>query len=569
MTLRRRTQDGLVPPAAVRIIDVEAQFGDLRLPSGRGGDSYRSLLAVARVGGDPLGTAVVSVDPSGVVPGGRLAHELRRQLDRELHEAPDERGRPPGNGPAVTVVVTTCRRPEALARCLRSILASEYEEFEVIVVENRPGSSATSWMLAEEFPDHPRVRYVDEPWPGLSRARNAGLALADGELVAFTDDDVLVEPGWLARCVAGFERSEDVACVTGLILPPGLESDDERFLEQIIGVGKGFQRRIYRLGQAQDWYLSLLLAPGMVGSGANTVLRADVARELGGFDVSLGAGTRAGGGEALDLYVRVLRAGRAVAHEPSAIAWHTDPDGASPLRRQVRRHGVGLGALLTKQLITGRERREALRAVPASVRFGRDGKTTDPPRHIHWRERLGMLIGALAYSMSAFGTTLRALLRIRPAHPGEAQRSYVERLVLPGGETLDLAPVPRAGAQPPPGVRSTSPALRAIAAIALAACVQAPLLVASGVQPAVAFPALIALICLAPATALLTPARGGLEVGLMLGIGLAAGAVLIQSALELGGWWPKALLYVLAAACLPLLLACLSRIGKPDASRAL
>ena len=366
------TAPALVPPAAVRIIDVEAQLGDLRLPSGRGGDSYRSLLAVARLGGDPLGTAVVSVDSPGVVPGDRLAHELRRQLDRELQEAPPERGahgRPPRSGPAVTVVVTTCRRPEALARCLRSILDCEYEEFEVIVVENRPGSSATSWMLAEEFPDHPRVRYVDEPGPGVSRARNAGLALADGELVAFTDDDVLVEPGWLGRSVAGFERSDDIACVTGLILPPGLESDDELFLEQFIGAGKGLQRRIYRLGQARNGYLSLLLAPGVVGSGANTVLRADVARELGGFDVTLGAGTRAGGGEVLDLYVRLLRDARAVAYEPSAIVWHTDPDGASPLRRQVRRHGVGLGALLTKRLITGRERRDVLRAVPARVRF--------------------------------------------------------------------------------------------------------------------------------------------------------------------------------------------------------
>ena len=64
------TAPALVPPTAVRVIDVEAQPGDLLLPSGRGEDSYRSLLAVARLGGNPLGTAVVSVDPPGVVPGG-------------------------------------------------------------------------------------------------------------------------------------------------------------------------------------------------------------------------------------------------------------------------------------------------------------------------------------------------------------------------------------------------------------------------------------------------------------------------------------------------------------------
>jgi hypothetical protein len=156
----------------------------------------------------------------------------------------------------------------------------------------------------------------------------------------------------------------------------------------------------------------------------------------------------------------------------------------------------------------------------------------------------------------------------QPAAAGDAQSSYVDRLMLSGGETLDLAPVTRAGVQPPASVRSTSPELRAMAAIAVAACVQAPLLVASGIEPAVAFPALIALLCLAPAIAFLTPARGRLEVGLMLGIGLAAGAVIIQLTLELGGWWPKALLYVLAVACLPLLLGRLSRMGKPDAPRA-
>ena len=143
----------------------------------------------------------------------------------------------------------------------------------------------------------------------------------------------------------------------------------------------------------------------------------------------------------------------------------------------------------------------------------------------------------------------------QPAAADDVQSSYVERLMLAGGETGALPPLTGAGAPWPSSGGSTSPALRAMAAIALAACVQAPLLVAFGVEPAAAFPALIALLCLAPATVFLTPARGRLEVGLILGIGLAAGAVVVQYALELGGWWPQALLCVLAVACIPLLLA--------------
>ena len=63
--------------------------------------------------------------------------------------------------PALTVVVTTCRRPETLGRCLESILASDYGRFDVVVVENRPGSPATARLLSERFKTAEGIQYAE------------------------------------------------------------------------------------------------------------------------------------------------------------------------------------------------------------------------------------------------------------------------------------------------------------------------------------------------------------------------------------------------------------------------
>jgi GT2 family glycosyltransferase len=428
----------LLAPAAVRMLELERPLVDLELARARDGRAYRALLAVARLDGDPLGAAVIRVEPEGVVPGDRLRLALRRQLDAELTEALALRGRePPASLPqdglsalpggvqrtrgarrrSLSVVVTTCRDPGATKRCVRSILACDYAEFEVIVVENRPGSTSARQLLAEQFADEPRVRYVEEPVPGLSRARNAGLEVAQGELVLFTDDDVIVDPAWIRRCADAFESSEDITCVTGLILPLELETDSQLLLEQFGGFGRGFQRRTWQLPAARELHPLLPYAPGLIGSGANTALRADIATKLGGFDTALGAGTPAAGGEDLDLYIRLLQEGSVIAYEPSMIVWHTHPAAPSQFRRRVYRYGVGLAATMTKQLVSGPHRMELLSAVPTGVRYALDPsspknarKGRDYPRRLTWLERLGMLIGPAAYVRSAFGVTLRSVL---------------------------------------------------------------------------------------------------------------------------------------------------------------
>ena len=233
----------LVAPAAVRIVDLDAPLTDLLLPPSRVGEPYRSLLLVARLGGAPVGVTALMIDP-----GDRVSRErLSRVLAEEFDGAHADVMAMAAYRPSISVVVPTCGDPVVLERCLRSILASDYDEFEVIVVDNRPDSAAAAVMLFEQFADDPRVRYVEEPRPGASWARNAGLALAEGEIVAFADDDVVVDPAWLQRCAVALDRSEDVAVATGLILPFELETDAQLLFEQFAGLEKGFEPQTFRL----------------------------------------------------------------------------------------------------------------------------------------------------------------------------------------------------------------------------------------------------------------------------------------------------------------------------------
>jgi GT2 family glycosyltransferase len=545
----------LIAPAAVRLFDLDAPLVDLCLPRASGGRPYRSLLAIARVDGDPRGAATFPVGPSGRLSGRVLELGLRRELGwRGAQRTTGRRGDASTPNTSVTVVVTTCCNPPALERCLRSLLACDYADFEVIVVENRPGSAATRRMLATRFGDWPDLRYLEEPRAGLARARNAGLAAAQGDLVAFTDDDTVLDRSWIRRFVERFERSDDVDCVTGLILPLELETESQLLLEQFAAFGKGFEPRTYRLPEQRNGYPVYPYAPGSIGSGANTVARRAVALELGGFDTALGAGTPAAGGEDLDLYIRLILSGCAVAYEPGAIVWHQHPDGAGRLRSQVYRYGVGLGATLGKQLVRGPARQELLRSVPAGIRHARDpgsrknaAKTDRYPHRLDWLERAGMLVGPFAYLVSSASGGRPPLRQGNPALP----QPVLQHVLLENGKSVEVASFGNGVPGPAPAAaRRPGPFDRALTATAVVACVVAPLVVALGLPLALRLPAVLALLCIAPGTALVTSLRGRAEAGLVVGASLAGTALLAQSMLWLGAWWPKAFLYALAVGCL-------------------
>ncbi|HEX6391150.1 MAG TPA: glycosyltransferase [Solirubrobacteraceae bacterium] len=386
-------------PAAVRAVELTGAGSDVDLA--RAGEPYRTALLVATENGRPLAAVAVDTEGAAVFDASLARAVLRSAAPGEVPPQGVVAERTDGGHPRVSVVVTTCARAEDVADTVASVLACDPAPLEVVVVENRPGGSRVAAALADRFGGDPRVRCVPEQRRGLSWARNAGLAAARGELVAFTDDDVRVDAGWIGWIERAFDSEPGAACVTGLIMPAELETPAQVLLEQYAGFGKGFARRVHRPDAPTGPLFPY--AAGEFGSGANTAMRTGIARALGGFDAALGAGTPAHGAEDLDLYVRVLLAGHAIVYEPAALLWHTHPDTSPRLRSEVFRYGVSLTAMMTKLALHGHAGAIARRAL-AALRFLRDPasrknerKRADYPRALDRWEYLGMLCGPLAY----------------------------------------------------------------------------------------------------------------------------------------------------------------------------
>jgi GT2 family glycosyltransferase len=398
----------------VRVVDLEAPSAPIDLIQPGTGSAYRSALIIARRHGRPCAYLTVPVGDEGLLTAAAVEALLAPLRLRLTGEAPP----PPTTtrSPTITVVIVTCANSDRVVRCVTSILACSYGEFDVVVVENAPAISCTDAALREAFGAERRLRYIEEPLRGTSRARNAGLAVATGEAVAFVDDDVVVDPGWLRAVGAGF--GSGVGCVTGLIAPFSLDTPGQTLFEVFAGFNKGFEYEVFDMHARDKADRLWPYAPGSIGSGGNMALLTALARRLGGFDIALGGGTIALGGEDLDLLLRVLLDGEQIVYDPAAMVFHEHPKDQPGLRRRAYSYGIGLSAMLTKQLRAG-PRLPLLRAIPAGIRL-----TFNPasrknlqrgdefPSGLALLERVAMLAGPFAYVLSV------ARNRVRGGRPG-------------------------------------------------------------------------------------------------------------------------------------------------------
>ncbi|TJZ58928.1 glycosyltransferase family 2 protein [Streptomyces piniterrae] len=368
---RLAARDSLYTPARVVELDLEVP-GVLRSPGGAPADAPDGrVLALVRLHGHPLG--LVSAhgalgDTAGLYR--TLADAAHRQLntsaaerDARPHPGRTVRAAEPGDPPAVSVIVATHNRPEPLRRCLNSLLRSGHPSFEIIVVDSAPSDDAAEKLVRERYTA--RVRYVRESLAGLARAHNRGLAVAHGRICAFTDDDALVDPGWIAALDRAFaDRAADpdtdgerVDCVTGLILPADLKTAAQCAHEGHGGFSKGFTRRSWSVARPPTDPLFPFTA-GQYGSGANMAFRTDVLRELGGFAPAVWTGTPSQGGDELLAFFRVLAAGSVIVYQPDAIVWHRHRPTPAAAPAPAFHRGGGLDAFPTA----------ALRRLPTALR---------------------------------------------------------------------------------------------------------------------------------------------------------------------------------------------------------
>ncbi len=266
--------------------------------------------------------------------------------------------------PPMSVVIATRDRPALLRQAIDAVLACDYPRFEVVVVDN--GSQSTETVETVRTHPDPRVRCIVEPRPGVSRARNRGVRAAVHDHVAFVDDDVVVDRHWLMGLAQGFDRAPDVAMVCSLVPSGEIRTQTQAWFDQRVTWADADRPRVFRLSEPPPDVPLFPFQVGAYGTGASMAVRRDAYERIGATDLALGGGQPTKGGEDIDLFVRMLLAGYALAVEPGAVAWHRHRDTPEALAAQAIGYGRGLGAWLTKIALTPSMLRWALPLAPAA-----------------------------------------------------------------------------------------------------------------------------------------------------------------------------------------------------------
>ncbi len=373
---------------------------------------------LVRSDGVPVGALTLEIPPQGLAAD-RVAELVRTRLADELAAAPSgflaEHRAHLERAPAATVVVCTREHPDELRRCLLSLAKQDHPDFVVLVVDNAPVTSATR-QVVEEIAAAVDCRYVLEPRPGLSRARNTALAQPlHGSIVAWLDDDEVADPLWLSELTRAFEGRDDVQGLSGLVLPAELDTPAQVWFEQFGGhsKGRGFIPAEFSPRTRREQHPLFPLPP--FGVGANMAFRTETLRRYR-FDEALGAGTATQGGEDTKVFTELLLDGATIRYWPTALTWHYHRRDRAALAGQLRGYGLGLTAYYTACLVDRPRTALTLAGLlPRGLRtvFGSGGPRSsglgpDFPRELLADNRRAMLAGPSVYLRTRIGQRRQA-----------------------------------------------------------------------------------------------------------------------------------------------------------------
>ena len=253
----------------------------------------------------------------------------------------------------ISVVVCTRNRVESLRRCVRALVSivTDYE-WELVVVDNGSNDGTENFLvsLPAQFRN---VAVAFEPKRGLSAARNKGVSQANGDIVAFTDDDCYVAKNYIDTLVSAFEASE-IGFVGGRVLL--YDQSDLKITIQ--------EKEDYVILQPRTFFVA-----GTI-HGANMAFRKSVLNIIGGFDESLGAGTSLTSGEDTAAIAAALWAGITGAYDPQPTVYHHH--GRKTQYEETRSHrasDIGRGAYYAKYILRSDLRYKYLRAWMGDVKW--------------------------------------------------------------------------------------------------------------------------------------------------------------------------------------------------------
>ena len=220
----------------------------------------------------------------------------------------------------LSLIIATYNRAEQLIVTLNSVATQSATSalWECIVVDNN-SKDDTHKRIAAFQAEHPHlnIRYCFEAEQGLSSARNAGIRLAEGDIIAFIDDDERIVEDFITAYIELFDTHADAMSAGGKIIaeyPTGRPCWMSRYTERPIANPMDFGKEIAPFPKQR--------IPG----GGNMAMRREVFERIGMFDTSLGrTGKKLLGGEESDLFERMERAGMKCYYVPRAVMYHIIP----------------------------------------------------------------------------------------------------------------------------------------------------------------------------------------------------------------------------------------------------
>jgi GT2 family glycosyltransferase len=231
------------------------------------------------------------------------------------------------SGPRVSVIIPVYNCRETIVQCLDSMASINHPSFEIIVVDD--GSTDGTKGICQSR-DEIRVISLDRGGP--SRARNTGITVAIGDLIAFTDGDCIADKDWLTALESGF-RAPEVASVGGDQKSP----DDETWM------GKRIQEFLKCIG-FMTGYIKTESTMGETdhNPSCNVMYRKSVLEEVGGFDEALFPS------EDVDLDLKIRSRGYRLLYNPEAVVGHYRPRTYSDFAAMMRRYGASQRYLVKK-----------------------------------------------------------------------------------------------------------------------------------------------------------------------------------------------------------------------------
>lgn len=278
---------------------------------------------------------------------------------------------------SITVIVCTYNRADDLGFMLSRFAAVRRPErvaVDLVIVDNGSTDHTQDIVEAARSQLSVPVQCVVEPQKGLGAARNRGLAHAQGDIIAFTDDDCIVADDWLIRIVDAFESDPALDIVGGRV-----ELFDPSHFPITVKTSPLIE-------VMDDW-----MHPGALILGCNMAMRRVIFDKIGFFDDRFGAGARFKGGEDVDYFYRAHKSHCKLVYKPDIVVNHNHKRIAeAEVHRLLRSYNYADGAILTKFAICG-------------DRFA--------AKNLYWRS-VRLLSGVISHAEATWTLTLRFRLTL-------------------------------------------------------------------------------------------------------------------------------------------------------------